>query len=269
MAQSNQNAHIVATLHFTALGEDLVHPAFQDAALAKQSLAIQLVNAGINQAAWATRSELGEAFFAARRKESTHEVIENSWITNTDRGESGLNTAPKYDRDERDGAAVALALIALGLDHEFVPPRPTYIAERVMSSVERMTSSVSNKADKDKLSGLLAASDDALIQQVIADTYVSFKTDWLVPAELEAGIWSIIDCPASQMSKISAGDILQPKDVIRAQTWAIGDPLDERKYGAIFTAMRAGESAQVKIMLEALEDLKAIEAQLFPVNEAD
>lgn len=256
-------------VHFTQLGDDLIHPIFHDSPLAKRSLSFQLFRAGINAAAWKARNDQGEAFFAARRSAAGElEQSEGGWMNQA--SESSVLTAPKYDRDDRDGGAIALALISLALDYEFVPSSPTYMQEAIMNACKRLCNGVTNRGDAESLAALTAATDDAGVKKVIAETFVSYKTDWLNQAEMERAVIGMIDCPPSELAKVSPGDILTIKDVIRPMVWALGDPgATVNQYGAFYDAIKAKEAGQVKLILEAHEELSAIEAQVFPINEED
>lgn len=257
----------LGTLAFTQLGSDLIHRVFHDAPLAKRSLSMQLFRAGINAAAWKARNDQGEAFFAGRRDSLDVAPVVGGWIEQANEQSENMS-APKYDRDLRDGAGVALGLIALALDYEFVPPSATYIPESIMKACKRLGGGLTNTADASALASLQAATEDAATKAVIAETFVSYKTDWLNVPELEKAVIGIIDCPLSQMKEISPGDILAPRDVIRPMIWALGDPhATTNKFGAFFDAVKAKEAGQVKVILEAIEELREIEAQLFPVNE--
>jgi len=179
-------------------------------------------------------------------------------------------SAPKYDRDNRDQSAVALALIALALDYEFVPSSPTFMQESIMKACKRLGSGLTNQNDTSALASLVAATEDESVKAVIASTFISHKTDWINVPELEKAVIGMIDCTQEELRKVSPGDILVPKDVIRPQLWALGDPAATvNQFGAFFDAIKAKEAGQVKMILEGIEELSAIEAQLFPVNEED
>jgi len=267
--KTNVNAHMPAEVHFTQLGDDLIHPIFHDSPLAKRSLSFQLFRAGINAAAWKARNDQGEAFFANRRAAAGELTqSEGGWMTQA--SESSVLSAPKYERDERDGGAIALALISLALDYEFVPSSPTYMQESIMNACKRLCNGVTNRSDSEALAALTAATDDAGVKKVIAETFVSYKTDWLNQADMEKAVIGMIDCPASEMAKVSPGDILVLKDVLRPMVWALGDPgATTNQYGAFYDAVRAKEAGQVKLILEAHEELSVIESQVFPINEED
>lgn len=139
-----------------------------------------------------------------------------------------------------------------------------------MNACKRLCNGVTNRADTQALAALTAATEDAGVKKVIAETFVSYKTDWLDQAEMERAVIGMIDCPASELAKVSPGDILTIKDVLRPMVWALGDPgATTNQYGAFYDAVRAKEAGQVKMILEAHEELSAIEAQVFPTNEED
>ena len=265
--EASINAAGAHNVHFTQLGDDLMHPVFKDAPLAKRSLSFQLFRAGINTAAWAARNEQADAFFANRRADAEAiEVSDAGWMTNLS-SESNLSS-PKYDRDERDQSAVALALIALALDYEFVPSTPTFMQESIMKACSRLGSGLTNVSDTQALEALVATTKDEAVKAAIATTFVSYKTDWLDVKELEKSVVSMIDCTQAELAKVSPGDILNVKDVIRPMLWALGDPTaTTNPYGAFFDAVKAKEAGQVKLILEGIEELSVIQDQLFPVNE--
>jgi hypothetical protein len=253
---------------YVQLGEDLIHPVFHESALAKRSLSFQLFRAGINTAAWAARNEQAEAYFGARGADAAAAVAPSAagWMTKVI--DEANTSAPKYDRDNRDGAVVALALIALALDYEFVPSSPTYMQEAIVKACDRLASGLTSQTDASALQALLASTDDPSIQNTIASTFVSYKTDWLDATELQKSVISIIDCTQEELRKVSPGDILVPKDVIRPQLWALGDPTaTTNQYGAFYDAIKAKEAGQVKLILEGYEQLSELESQLFPINE--
>ena len=265
--ESSINSANVENTNFIQLGEDLMHPVFHECPLAKRSLSFQLFRAGINAAAWAARNEQAEAYFGARAENAADLAPSaGGWMTGVI--EEANTSAPKYDRDNRDGSAIALALIALALDYEFVPSSPTYMQEAIIKACDRLASGLTSQTDANALQSLLAASDDKAIQNTIASTFVSYKTDWLDAEELQKSVIGMIDCTQEEMKKVSPGDILNAKDVIRPMLWALGDPTaTTNQYGAFYDAIKAKEAGQVKLILEGYEQLSEIEAQLFPTNE--
>jgi len=265
---SIDSANSLANVSFTQLGDDLIHPVFHDSPLAKRSLSFQLFRAGINAAAWCARSEQADVFFANRAVDAAQLVqSDGGWMSKA--SDTALS-APKYDRDERNQSAIALALIALALDYEFVPSSPTFMQESIMKACKRLGSGLTNQADTTALGALIATTDDASIQKVIASTFISHKTDWINVPELEKAVIGMIDCKPEELAKVSPGDILNAKDLIRPMLWALGDPAaTANQFGAFFDAVKAKEAGQVKVILEGIEELTELEAQLFPSNEED
>ncbi len=259
---------------------DMFHPTFEYAPIAKQELSRQLVKSAIFKMAYAVRREIADDFFNAKsfNPTVTYEPKNGSWMTGGDNvgrehDAGGIDgTAPKYDLDPRDQVVVAQHLLASALDMELVMPTPTWFGDLVNKAGANACDWKSQEMliKRDSLKAALEGLSEDQIEMLLSSEFDEYRSSFLDLEELVTRMFKYFDIPQRVMKALNPTDILVPKDLCRAQMWAIGDPYadKDKRWGAFFKALKAGEAAQVKLMTGAWDDLQKLESKLFPENEA-
>jgi hypothetical protein len=256
--------------------DDLFLPVFTEARLARHELARHMVKFCIRAGAWYVRTEMADEVFKKEILEVTYQPVNGSWMTggdNRDHESNGLEgTAPGMDRDIRDKLVVAHAGLAAALDLGFVPPSPTWIKDTIIKACSDVVEYKSAKVamQREGLSAALEMLGDAdQAAELLSSEFDQYKSGWLDLEEAITRLLRYMDVPQRMLKTLNPSDHLIPKDLIRPQLWAIGDPYAEKdkRWGAMYKAMKLGESGQLTLMLDAYPVLKKLEKELFPANE--